>query len=904
MRRLLDRSSPGSTGRRPMGAAVLPLLAALALSSLLVLSPLPVLADDGFLHGEKSDGSGPSEPDDGLKAFDEVVSGLERTDGFFPIYRDRDRGKLYLEIPQEQLGQEFLLAITRSGGDGDLFDNAAMLDSYVCLFRREGKKVQLYRPNPSFVAPGDSAFARAIERGVSGSVVIALDLAARPHPERKSLLVDPSPFLLQDNGWVASSLRDHPSGYRLDGGSSYVDRIQSFPKNLEIDAVLTFRTDIPKAPMSNVVDSRSFSHRYHYSLVETPPAGYAPRLADDRVGHFLTMLQDYSNTRSETPYVRYVDRWRLEKKDPAAALSEPVQPIVYWIENTVPVEYRDAVRRGILNWNRSFEAAGFKNAIVVEQMPDTATWDPADLRYHVVRWMLQPGASYAVGPSRTDPRTGKILDADIRVSADIARVVYREWTDQVAPISMGPGVDRAGFETLERVYAEGMANQASFGLGLAGARGLFDPDSPEGRRYLDAYIEGLVCHELGHTLGLRHNFKSSTVNDLQQLQDPDRTRRVGITGSIMDYTPVNLASAGQTQGEYWQTGPGAYDDWAIEYAYRPFGASTPDAEWDELQAIASRASEPELAYGTDEDARGYSSIGIDPTVSLFDLGSDPIAWAGVRLDLANELWGKMDSYLSKDGMRYVRYRQVFSQGLGEYTIAAMIASKHVGGVYHHRDHIGDPGGRIPFQPVPASKQREALDFLATRIFSESSFRIPPELLNKIAPERFPTFEGQLWYTQRIDPPIHGMVLALQQGPLARLFDPVTLSRIQDSELRFAPGEEPFRMIELFRELRKAIWSEADQGRPVSSFRRNLQRAHLNHLVQLVISPEPGTPEDATTLARADLKAIRAACERGAGNAGLDSMTRAHLDETRDRIGSILEAPVVRSAPDPRAGPRT
>jgi hypothetical protein len=741
---------------------------------------------------------------------------------------------------------------------------------------------------------------RAIERGVSPSLLGILEIASKPHPERGSILVDPTSFLLKDHALVGFRLKDTQSGYGLDKDGSYVDMIKSFPRNTEIEVVLNFVSSGPKERVPTVPDARSFQHRYHWSITERPPDGYVPRLADDRVGYFMTMLRDYTNTRTETSYVRYIDRWRLEKQDPSADLSPPKEPIVYWLENTIPLEYREPLRRGILNWNAAFEKAGFKDAIVVKQMPDTASWDPADVRYHVIRWILQPGGSYAVGPSRVDPLTGEIFDADIRITADITRVVFREWTDQILPLTgEGPfSEDRHRCD-----LAAGLANQASFGIGIAAARGLFDPESPEGKAYLDAYLEGLVCHEVGHTLGLRHNFKSSVINSVAQLQDTERTRRYGIAGSIMDYCPVNIARPGEEQGDYWDTDPGVYDHWAIEYGYTPLGAENPEDEQEALGRIASRCSDPLLAYGTDEDARGFSSIGIDPAATLWDLGDDPIAWAEGRMDLAEELWEGMDSYLSEPGQRYSRYRSVYSQGLGEYRLAGLIVSRHIGGIYHHRDHVGDPNGRPPFEPVPAETQRDALALLTERLFDEEAFQLSPSLLNKIAPERFPTFDGRLYRTQRIDPPFHGQILQAQSRALGTLYDPIRLSRLQDSEPRFAEDEEPFRMDELFAAIRNSIWSELIRGDNIGSIRRNLQRAHLNRIIQLAVSPVLGTPEDATTLARADLKWIAARCDRGLNRKGIDRITRAHLDESRDRIRAALEAPLTRPLPDPASGPR-
>jgi len=900
------------------------LLVALLAAACAIAQSAPAAGDDSFIKGKGKEKKGASEPDDGLKPFDEIVAGCERVEGLFPVYRNRDLGKLWIELAPDRLDRPYIWALTREAAEGIFFDNSALMGESILTFHREGKKIHWILPNMSFFSTGDSAFARAVERGVSRSLLGVTEIASKPHPERKSILIDPSSILLQDHGWVGYVMREAQAGYSLDRDGSYVDVIKNFPLNTEIQVVLTFRTDNPKVAVPILPDARSFQHRYHWSLVDRPSNGYRPRLADDRVGHFLTMHQDYSNPRSESPYVRYVNRWRLEKQDPTAPISPPKEPIVYWIENTVPVEYRDEVERGVLAWNKAFETAGFRDAIVVKQMPDTATWDPADVRYSVIRWMLQPGADYAVGPSRSDPVTGEIFDADIRIAADLVRTVYREWTDQISPLTrpgrassddgaegdwLDPGASRGGVpgygphDRCDPEFAEGMARQAAFGMGIAAVRGLFDPESPEGKKYVDDYMAGLVCHEVGHTLGLRHNFRSSVINTLDQLQDVARTKAVGITGSIMDYTPVNLARIGETQGEYWQLEPGVYDHWAIEYAYKPIDAQSPEDEVPELERIASRAADPLLTYGTDEDARGLGPTGIDPASSMWDLGDDPLAWSASRMDLADELWSRMDEYLSKPGQEYRRYRTVFSQGIAEYWYAANIIPKHIGGIHHYRDHVGDPGGRLPFEPVPAAKQRHALKLLTERVLSEKAFKVAPELLNKIAPDRMPTFGGNLYSSQRIDPPFYGRILGVQTRALDRLYHPITLSRLQDLEARYAADEEKFRMIEMFETLRGAIWSEVAGGRPVGTIRRNLQRAHLNRLIEIAVDPEEGTPEDATTLARADLKAIMSRCATALGRADLDPMTRAHLDETRDRAKAALDAPVSRSIPDPAAGPR-
>jgi hypothetical protein len=414
---------------------------------------------------------------------------------------------------------------------------------------------------------------------------------------------------------------------------------------------------------------------------------------------------------------------------------------------------------------------------------------------------------------------------------------------------------------------------------------------------------------VGHTLGLRHNFRASSLHNVARLQDEALTTRVGLTGSVMDFVPVNVAPDGQAQGQYWQTTIGPYDRWAIEYAYAPLAADSIEAEKPELNRIASRVSDPALAYGTDEDDWFASPRGIDPTTNKYDNGGDILAYYQNRAALVRELYSKMEDRFSEPGTRYQKLRQVFAQGIGEMIPAAVNVSKYVGGIRHHRDHIGDPNGRLPYDPVPAAEQRAALAFLNKEIFGPEALQVPPRLLNKLAIERLPDMEGTIWRIDRNDLPIHSLVLAIQSLPMDRLFHPISLSRLNDNEARYAGKDQAFTLAEMFGGVRAAVWSELEGRGNVNSFRRNLQRKHLQSLVRLAVDLDPAYPEDARTLARADLVTIRRGIDRVLGAAGrteqgtarIDGITRAHLEETRARIDAALAAGLERQMPRP-AGP--
>ncbi len=838
----------------------------------------------------------PKEPE-----FEDVIEDYEKIEGLFTIYHNEKEGKVYIEIRQDQFGPIYLCNVTRQSGEALIFDSGAMLNEFPFFLQMIGKKIQFIRKNVAFRASSESAIRRALERSISHSIWASAKVASQPHPEIGSILIDASEIFLKDYNLVGYITGEAKRPYTFDKDNSYFSLLKSFPLNTEIEVTLHFKSSKPQ-PMYTLSDSRSMFHRYYFSLSALPETDYKPRLADDRIGHFTTLYQDYTSQLEDTPYKYYIQRWQLEKAEPKFTLSKPKKPIVYWIDNSVPVEYRDAVREGILLWNNAFERIGFQDAIVVEQMPDDADWDPADVRYSTIRWIVQPGGGYAVGPSRANPFTGQIYDADIRISADYIRFYYREFGEFITPLSWSNVKTDRLWPNSESLlsnypdmlphqcnYADGLRHQMGFGWSLLMARGVVSGDPEELKKFVHDGIVDLTVHEVGHTLGLRHNFKSSSTIDMNKLSDKQFTIQEGISGSVMDYNPVNLSPKGQTQGRYWQTILGTYDYWAIEYAYKPLDPNSKMNEQEMLDKIAEKVADPRLQYGTDEDAFGLSTRGIDPTCCLYDLGNDPLKYYQQRIDMANELWRMIPDKFEKKGERYQKFRLVFGQGLTEYGIAAANLPKFIGGIYSHRDHIGDPKGRLPFEVVPAKKQRQALNLINKIYFSPDAFRFSPDLLNKLAAESNWDFLNTQWQRLRIDYPIHGIVQVLQASALFRLYDPLILQRLQDNEVRFPKGKEKFTMAEMFSSVCNAIWEELDSGTNINSFRRELQRMHLYVLNRILIQTPMMVPHDATTLARSDIIKIKKKIDRQLLNENLDTYTIAHLEESKAKIEAVLQA---------------
>lgn len=880
-----------------------------------------------------------------LKAFDVLVKDFKVIPGLFPLYEQDKDGKrtIYMEVSPKQLNQMFLFSPTLEGGTGDSsLITFAMLRTFPFVLVRQGNVVLMMEKNVRYRANPNSAVARVLDRSFTDSLHGSTKVLSQPHPKRQTFLIDFGALFFKDLSGLAYYASIKGRLFRrplaFDRIHSEFGKLQNFPQNLEIE-LKAFVTN----PGGSVAVPPGMGMRIllRYSVSSLPNTGYRPRLADDRVGHFLTIAKDYTNDNVYTRYIRYINRWHLEKKFPNQTVSVPKQPIVFWLENAIPHQYRPAIKQGVLLWNKAFETAGFQDAIEVRQQPDNATFDMADIRYNSIRWFLANQAGFAQGPSRANPLTGQLFDADIRVSADMAmflsqsfRLVanpVRSWNAFGLDVLNHPGRNMDILRSLEYAlkhfdqlksrshrhhtdpnqiatceYSYGAMQQAALGWHLLQLRGAL-PSAAQEKKYIDDFMIGVIAHEVGHTLGLRHNFKASTLHSYADLHDPKKTVKHGLTNSVMEYTPVNLALPGQPQGQYWQTTLGPYDHWAIEYAYKPFPqAKTTEAEKPYLNQIASRVAEHKLAYATDEDA--FDLLSPDPEAVRWDLGKDPLVYFQTRFKLAKELWNRIEQKFGTPQFSYQIMRRAFMSGLGTYLRAGLQSAKYVGGIHHRRDHIGDPGKRLPFEPVPAARQRQALQLLIDQFFSPQSLPWSPSLLNKLAPTRYWDFSFSVW-GMRVDYPIHQALIMTQAFPLYSIFHPLVLDRIQDTRLRLPTGADYMSISEMFEKVSQAIWAELKtpvSSKPtespttrksgtttkhleIPSFRRNLQWYHVQYL-GLYTRVSLMALADASNLARLQLKAMKIRIEQALPHT--QGETRAHLDRCLSRIKAMLKPTVV------------
>ena len=595
------------------------------------------------------------------------------------------------------------------------------------------------------------------------------------------------------------------------------------------------------------------------------------RVADDRIGHFVTTQLDFTDDLTPTNATHYVNRWRLEKTDPTAALSEPKQPIVYWLDKNIPQKYRQSISDGVLTWNRAFERIGFKNAIVVKQQAATDEFNTLDARHASIRWFVGADVGFAIGPSQVDPRSGEIMDADIAISDVYARSARR-----VVAEDAGHPTDTSHAYCN---YAQEASHEIGFALGLLEARGEIEMGSPQAEALAQAYVKQVVMHEVGHTLGLRHNFRSSTVYSLQQIQDPVFTKEHGLTGSVMDYNPLNLAAKGEPQGEYVMSTLGPYDYWAIEYAYRPIDATL---EKTELDKIAARSSEPQLAYGTDEDAGGNVA---DPEVNLFDLGADPLAYFRKRLALSRELWARLQARQLKAGENYESLRRSFDYGFTQFAGTVPIAVKYVGGERFLRDHAGTT--RATFTPVSLQHQREALKIIADSLFAIDSFKFSPELISRLGVDHFDPSTGQ-------DVSVANRVLAVQTMALDQLMTDAVASRLLNAQEKIADGRKLLSLSELYETLQNAVWSELKSGKDIPGMRRNLQREHLRRLANALLRPSAAMLADARSLQRENAIQLQGKLRAAMGRP-MSREAKAHLAESLNTLSEALKAPLLRTS---------
>ncbi len=831
------------------------------------------------------------------KPFADIIKDAKEAKGFFGVWTKDD--KKWLEIGEAQFNTPFMLIanISNSVGERGLYASQ-MGPGWMVKLRKVGNTVQLIALNSEFRSPNDAAMAVTAAQSFSDSLLAATPVASAPHTERKSVLIDAS-FLLAD---IPNYGRNIESAFRIpytfDKANSHIVSARTDAGMTTLSTNMHFNTariplppsgatpPLPGTPLptppKTTPEARSLFVGYVYSLMPLPEKPMAVRLADPRIGHFTTAYTDLSSDLQFSNRVHMISRWRLEKKDPTAAMSEPITPITYWLDKNIPVRYRQTVMDGILSWNKAFEAIGFKGAIVAKQQPDNANWDNMDGKHASIRWFTGADVGFAIGPSRKDPRTGEILDADIGMSDVFARSTRRMVTSDLHPsgdshvrlaqvmagVAGHSGHDHAGGACN---YAEAAQAESDFAMALLEERGDIAPDSPEADAVVHARIRHTMAHEVGHTLGFKHNFKASLSFNLADLQKPGP-----LSNSVMEYLPHNLPLKGEGKGSIINGGLGPYDYWAVAYAYGQFSK---DTEAVELAKIAARSTEPQLAFGDDSDAGGGGAAGIDPGANRFDLGNDPLAYYAKRLKLSQELWARMGERKAKVGDDPLRVRRSLQSGFQQLGSATELAGKYIGGMHVVRDLPGTTQ-RATYTPVDPAKQRQALQFMTEGLLKADSFKFSPALLTSLGID-FNEWEREAPFS------VTARVAQIHASVINQLFAPATANALLELPNFVDEGKRKgiISLNEVYSTAQKTIWSELSTGADTDRIRRNLQRDHLRKVTTALT--KGGLPGDAQALMRASAQSLQAQLQRAAAKPGKTSAE--HQAHVKDSLNSLTEA---------------
>lgn len=857
--------SPLSIRRLALAAAILfPARSATADNALRQLNPtrVPATVNAGPEKG----------PADALAMLKARIEKGNEARPLFQVTEGEIEGKKkhYLVVPLGKLDRPFLFQGTIEKGPGVGFIVSTLIDdTFLISFVKAGEdKIQIWRRQTDVRASDGTPELRAIERTVQDYFLGQVDIKASDKAQGY-VVVSADELFVRDATMVGLRLQGDSDGkvIAFSERNSILLGIKSFPKNLDARVQLAYDVSDPRRAAR--LDESTVIVVMRYSITALPEdPSFTPRPADERVGYFTTSFRDLSRPdpkKANDTLVHYINRWNLQKKEPDAPVSEVKEPIVFWLEDTIPEEYRPAIRQGILAWNAAFEAAGLKGALIVKQVPAPgrgnedmsaearASFDPADISYNLVRWYVG-GFGGAVGPSRANPLTGQIFHAVISMSDVLVRSAYE--LDLTPPKEAGKdskGAREAASERLAR--REAALARAMAELRLPGG------DAERARLIQEALFE-TTAHEVGHTLGLEHNFKASQYLTQQELG------KDGLySASVMDYNPAYLAPPGREQGRYFQDRVGPYDRWAIEYGYKP-SAGDAKAALAELKAIAGRANtDPALAFGNDGD------VPSDLDTRQFDMGKGALPFAKSRVELAQHLWRELAAAPVRPDEDNSRLRQRFAAGFGAYFTASEAALPLVGGWRSRRG----PGRQ--FEPVPASEQREALAFLEQNVLSSKPFQVSPDLLQRLGNDRLAGHGNRRFQ-------MDGWVGALQGNVLSTLISPGTLSNLAANEVNAGP-EGRLSSSELFDRVRRAVWSDLAGGKPIDFHRRSLQETHARVLAETM--KEPSVPTEARAAARRDLERIVRDAKKALAGRKLDQTTRLHLDEIVRTARESLDA---------------
>ena len=826
----------------------------LAVALSFVMAPCVAFAQDPPPDPPAGGGRGgrPTEPE--IRPYERVVTKEAKSDdGIFTVHRIKDR--VLYEIPKDKLGREFLwvsqIAKTTLGAGygGQAAGNR------VVKWERRGDRILLRAVSYDVVADPKAPIARAVEAANNNPILMAFNVEAEG--KDGTAVIDVTRLFTTDV--TEFSGRTRVGARTFDASRSFVDRTVSFPENIEVEATHTYNNPPveagaggrggPPAPggRGGAPALRPGSHSVvmHYSMVLLPEKPMQPRLFDERVGYFSTATIDYSQEEHRAPQRRFITRWRLEKKDPNAAMSEPVKPIVYWIDPATPAKWIPYMKKGVESWQPAFEAAGFKNAIIAKEAPTAQQdpdWSPEDARYSVIRW-LPSTIENASGPHVHDPRSGEILETDIQFYHNVMNLARNWYFVQVGALDPR-------------------------------AKTLPLPDDLMGQ-----LVQYVAAHEVGHTLGFQHNMKASSMYPAAKVRDAKWVKENGHTPTLMDYSRFNYVAQPEDRIAVEDLIPkiGPYDKWATMWGYKPIpNATTPEAEKKTLDEWAkAQDATPWLRFTTE------GSAGSDPG-ELTEAVGDEDAVASTTLGMKNleRVAGMlMTATTTRTGEPFNDLEEIYARLLGQWALEMNHVAAIVSGYHSQQKHIGQNGVR--FTLIPKTKQEGAVKFLLENAFKTPRWAVNPEILRRIEP---------VGVLDRIE--------ASQTRVLNSLLAPARMLRLVEQQA--VDGSAAYAPLDFLADVRKGVFSEVygPTAMPVDAYRRNLQRAYIETLSSRVNGAQAQS-DDVRAFFRGELKTLDADLAGNGGRAS-DRETMMHIQDLRIQIARALDPTVQASAPAGRA----
>ena len=744
-----------------------------------------------------------------LDEFTKKTKNCNLYEGLFNIYQSKKDGKSYIEIDSSHLNKEFIYFSYFENG---VTDAGAVKGRYrgskIIKINKFYNKIDFTIKNTSYYFDNDSPLKKAENTNINTPIIISESIIATSSDKKRFLLNADNIFLNESFQQVKYS---YPGSYRgfklgnLSKNKTRYNKIRSYPENTDVVVNYFYESKYPSSRGGGAItDSRNVSVLVQHSLVKMPDDKYIPRVDDTRVGFFTTQSNNMT-TLDQVNYRDFINRWRLEKKDSTKEFSEPIKPIVYWIENTTPLEFRDIIKEGVERWNIAFKKAGFLNAIQVKVQPDSAEWDAGDIRYNVLRWTSSPNPPWGgYGPSFVNPKTGEILGADIML----------EWTYITNRIVADDLYNDNSSEDKNCCTASHF-QQIENSLGFSHIKNMNLGEEME-KELVKQSLYRLVLHEVGHTLGLNHNFKASALLTTEELNNKKIVDEKGVTSSVMDYPAININKNSDEQALFFDVKPGFYDVWAIQFGYSEFNEN----EEIEISNILSRSTEKELAFANDALDMRSPGKGSDPNAMIYDLSSNQLDHSVDKINMVIDILKNLKSKYTLENDTYEELYRSYINLVFSYYQALNIVTRQIGGVHIDLSHTDQKSDKKPFESVDIETQKRAMNILSKYAFS-----------NKILLQEdlFPYLQKQRrGFNVSTDPTIHQRILRYQNRLLDHLLHPNVLLRLSNSSLYGNEYKLPYYMIDL----RNSIF-KSDLNSNISTIRQNLQVTYVNRLIKIL-----------------------------------------------------------------------